>query len=551
MNVAALRKFRQKLASDQSVHGLWVTLESASVTEMAVALGLDWVVVDAEHGHLDWQEIAGHVRGAVRSDTVVLVRTAELNAGQIKRALDIGADGVVIPWIESAEQLTQAVAFAKYPPEGVRGIGGERATGWGQAMAEHTAEANDHVLVVPMMESVAAGRSIESLCAVEGVELFFFGPADYSSTAGYRGAWEGPGIAAELLSIKDRIRASGKYCGIMGASAENMLERHLQGFRMLALGSDTGLMLRSAHAALGLAGQDRPIRAHLAPEASPLPATPLMRPPETFRPDRPEAMSAVGANPGIDLAPGVTFDCLVGAQVGARDLTTGLVKFAPAAELPGHTHPFVEVISVLSGSLAISVEGRTYTLGPLDTIAIPARLAHKAHNDSPTATAVLHAAFPTVAVSRDLDTRDFPEQPMPSTSAGVAGKEHVVRFAAATKFEAGPGTRFVDYVNRSLVPGINLCGGYGLFQPGGRLPAHVHDFDESICIIQGEATCVVEGRRYRMANCATALQPRGRVHYFVNESQAPMAMIWIYAGPNPERIVVDERCATTAGNPWA
>ena len=81
-------------------------------------------------------------------------------------------------------------------------------------------------------------------------------------------------------------------------------------------------------------------------------------------------------------------------------------------------------------------------------------------------------------------------------------------------------------------------------------PRHVHDFDESICIISGEATCVVEGRRYSMSDCSTALQPRGRVHYFVNESTRPMEMLWVYAGPKPERIIVDERCATVDGNPW-
>src|ERR1700751_5993901 len=97
MNTAALKKFREKLATDQPVYGLWVTLESASITEMAVALGLDWIVIDAEHGHLDWKEIVEHIRAAVRSETVVLVRLAELNCGLIKRALDLGAEGVVVP----------------------------------------------------------------------------------------------------------------------------------------------------------------------------------------------------------------------------------------------------------------------------------------------------------------------------------------------------------------------------------------------------------------------------------------------------------------------
>ncbi|HTN02164.1 MAG TPA: aldolase/citrate lyase family protein, partial [Planctomycetaceae bacterium] len=136
MKTSALRALRRKLAANSPVYGLWVTLESPSVTEIAVALGLDWVVIDAEHGHLDWKEIVEHLRATVRSDTVALVRVASLDAGLIKRALDIGADGVVIPWVESAEQFRQAVSFARYSPEGVRGIGAERATCWGQCFVE-------------------------------------------------------------------------------------------------------------------------------------------------------------------------------------------------------------------------------------------------------------------------------------------------------------------------------------------------------------------------------------------------------------------------------
>src|ERR1043166_9640769 len=109
MKIAALQKFRAKLAVDEAVYGLWITLDSASLSEMAVALGLDWIVVDAEHGHLDWKEILEHTRAAVRSQLVVLVRVAEVNAGLLKRVLVIGADGVVLPWIETAQQLQQAV----------------------------------------------------------------------------------------------------------------------------------------------------------------------------------------------------------------------------------------------------------------------------------------------------------------------------------------------------------------------------------------------------------------------------------------------------------
>src|SRR2546428_8555511 len=101
MKIAAIKALREKLAADLPVHGLWITLESASVSEMAVALGLDWIVIDAEHGHLDWKEILEHVRATVRSDTVALVRVTELNGGLLQRALDNCADRVVVPLIET------------------------------------------------------------------------------------------------------------------------------------------------------------------------------------------------------------------------------------------------------------------------------------------------------------------------------------------------------------------------------------------------------------------------------------------------------------------
>ena len=265
MKAAALRQFRRKLAADQPVYGLWNTLESASITEMAVALGLDWVVIDTEHGHLDWGEVLEHVRATVRSDTIALVRIPELNIASIKRVLDIGADGVVVPWVETVEQLRQAVAYAHYPPNGLRGIGGERATVWGKCLAEHVVEAEENVLVVPIIETVRAGRNIDLLCQVPGVELFQFGPADYSSTAGYAGQWEGPGVAQQLLTIKDAIRRHGKQCGVLPTSNENLVQRREQGFRFLGLGTDAGLLMRSLTGALSALGKEAKLSTSLSP----------------------------------------------------------------------------------------------------------------------------------------------------------------------------------------------------------------------------------------------------------------------------------------------
>ncbi len=264
MKTAACRALRAKLAADQPTFGLWVTLDSPSVTEMAVALGLDWVVIDAEHGSLDWREIADHLRATVRSETVALVRLAELNVGLVKRALDIGADGVVIPWVETPEQLRDAVRFARYPLEGVRGIGADRATAWGQAIAEHTGEANDHVFVVPILETVRAAANVAELSRVDGVELYYFGPADFSASAGHRGQWEGPGVADELLRMKDGLRSAGKRCGVLATSDDNVRLRISQGFQAIGLGMDVGLLIRSLRDSLAALGRDRVIRADLS-----------------------------------------------------------------------------------------------------------------------------------------------------------------------------------------------------------------------------------------------------------------------------------------------
>ena len=265
MKVKALQKLRQKLNQNEPIYGLWVTLESASITEMAVALGLDWVVIDAEHGHLDWKDINSHIRAALRSDTVVLVRIAERSTILSKRALDIGADGIMIPWMEKVEEVEEAVRDCRYPPEGRRGIGGERATAWGQCLSEHAAEANENVLIVPLIESIAAIPNVATMCEVDGIDLFFFGPADFSSTAGFRGQWEGPGVAEQILRLKDTINAAGKHCGVVSTSTQNLTDRLDQGFRMLALGTDSGLLLRSLHQSLQEVDRDRLLATSLDP----------------------------------------------------------------------------------------------------------------------------------------------------------------------------------------------------------------------------------------------------------------------------------------------
>ncbi len=552
MKTAAIQKLKQKLAANETVFGMWVTLESPSVTEMAVALGLDWIVIDAEHGQLDWQEVCGHIRATVRSDTVALVRVTEHNMALVKRALDIGADGVIIPWVETTEQLREFVAYANYPPAGKRGIGAERATAWGQSIAQHVAEANKNVLVIPLIESVRGGENIGEMVKVDGCDIFFIGPADYSSSAGYAGQWQGPGIAEQIQQVCNTITASGKACGVVATSETNLVERCEEGFRMIGLGADCGLLIRSLRQMLAAAGRDRKLNASLTPQPTLVDSAPLAIPPEWFRPDRLEVMNDFGQGKKTEIQPGVVFEALVGAHVGAKNLTTGVVRFSPGVKLNYHTHPTTESIVLLKGSALVDVEGRRYRLSPLDNVVIPPGVPHGVENLLTDSETLLNVTFPTTTPSREILEPIYPKREMPDDSVGprTPGLERVNRFQSAERFDAGQGATFIDFFNDTIMPGVEMSGGYGLFQPGGRLPAHIHDFDESICIVGGTATCIVEGRRYTMSGYSTALEPRGRVHYFVNETEGPMEMIWVYAGPQPQRIVVDERNATIEGNPW-
>jgi 2-dehydro-3-deoxyglucarate aldolase/4-hydroxy-2-oxoheptanedioate aldolase len=245
---------KQKLRQSAVTLGLWVTLESPTITEIAATLGLDWVCIDAEHGHLDFKEIVEHVRAARNTHTTPLVRIQEIEQGLIKRVLDIGAEGIVVPQVTCAAEVEQAVRFAKYPPRGLRGVGGERATSWGLGLKAYTRSADQETLVIPLIETVAAARDIDNILKVPGVDAIFLGPADFSASSGYLGEWEGPGVAEQLLLIKDKARAAGLACGVMATDVKNAVMRREQGFRMIALGADTGLLIRATVEAMTALG---------------------------------------------------------------------------------------------------------------------------------------------------------------------------------------------------------------------------------------------------------------------------------------------------------
>lgn len=235
---------RAKMHADRPAFGLWVTMDSPTSTEIAAELGLDWVCIDMEHGCLDYRDVVQHIRAAKGSDTAVLVRVPAITIDAIKRCLDLGADGVLLPLVRTAADVEEGMQYGRYPGGGVRGIGGERSMRWSMKLEEYLAVADRETMIIPLIETADASDNIREILKVPGLETIFIGPADLSSSRGYLGEWEGPGVAEDILRIIEVAAEANITSGIMAMDNEDVTRRAEQGFRMIGLGSDVGMILR-------------------------------------------------------------------------------------------------------------------------------------------------------------------------------------------------------------------------------------------------------------------------------------------------------------------
>ncbi len=256
--------------------------------------------------------------------------------------------------------------------------------------------------------------------------------------------------------------------------------------------------------------------------------------------DRAEFVTRGRCPPAGEIAPGVELRVFAAGPLGARGVSTGTATMRPGAVLPYHTHPFSECITVLAGRADVLVQGRRYRMGPFDAIHVPAGTAHTVHHAAGDAPAVLLWSFASAQLTREPAEDVYTVVDRDASTPG--DPEHLTRFETATAYELEPGTTVRDlFGGRTGARG--LCGGHAVFAPGAALPCHFHAYDEAITIVAGRAVCQVAGRSYELADYDAACVPAGRPHRFVNRTDAPMAMVWVYAGNEPERTVVGpDRC---------
>ena len=236
--------FRSRLKDRDMLVGTIVSLASPEVAEVLGAAGFDWLFVDAEHGPLDTLAIQRLVIGA--GSTPCLVRLARGDEVSIKKALDVGAAGIIAPLVNSAEQAAQVVHWAKYAPLGTRGVGVGRAHGYGFKFQEYVSHANDETVVVVQAEHIDAVSNIEAIAQVPGLDAVLVGPYDLSASLGRLGEVTHPDVMAAIEHVTQACRAAQMPLGIFGLSAEAVKPYIERGYTLITAGIDTVMLGNAA-----------------------------------------------------------------------------------------------------------------------------------------------------------------------------------------------------------------------------------------------------------------------------------------------------------------
>ena len=244
--------FKQALRDKRAQIGLWVGLADHYTTEICAGAGFDWLLLDGEHSPNDLRSLlqqAQVIAAYPASHAIARVPMGHGHVGQalIKQYLDLGIQTLLVPMVDTAEQARELVRSMRYPPGGVRGMGGARASRWGR-YPNYAKEANAQVCLLVQVETREALDNLEAIAAVEGVDGIFIGPADLSASLGHVGNAGHPEVQAAIEGAIARINAAGKAAGILTPD-ETLARRYLElGATFVAVGIDNNLLAKATSA---------------------------------------------------------------------------------------------------------------------------------------------------------------------------------------------------------------------------------------------------------------------------------------------------------------
>lgn len=241
--------FRSKLIAGEVLIGTLVTLPSPEAAEILVEAGFDWLFIDTEHSPFDAQQ-AQAILQAAGPDFPCVIRVPSGEEVWIKKALDVGVAGVIVPQVNSAEVAKRVVRLCKYPPEGSRGAGIARAHAYGLRFQEYVEKANEQVAVIIQAEHIDAVENIQSIAAVPGIDAVLVGPYDLSASLGKIGKVTDPEVQKAIGRVRKHCMDAGVRLGIFGATAKAVKPFIRQGYTLIAVGTDALFMATAARDAL-------------------------------------------------------------------------------------------------------------------------------------------------------------------------------------------------------------------------------------------------------------------------------------------------------------
>ena len=243
---------KKALARHETTYGCWVTLAHPSIPEILSSAGFDWLAIDMEHSSIDLGDILPLVISTEDSRMVPLVRVGENNPNLIKRVMDAGAHGVIVPNINSAEEAQRAVDSVKYPPYGKRGVGLYRAQGYGRGFEDYKRWLAKESVVIIQIEHIDAVRDIDNIFTVEGIDAFVIGPYDLSGSMGKPGQFHDKDVEtaiAKVLKAGERHKIpAGFHC--VAFDTQQVIIRRKQGFKFLGFSLDSIILGQAATQAL-------------------------------------------------------------------------------------------------------------------------------------------------------------------------------------------------------------------------------------------------------------------------------------------------------------
>ncbi len=243
-NQPEVSSFRTRLRAGELVAGTMVTLPSPAVAEIFADAGFDWLFVDAEHGPFETHDIALLLQ-VVGDRVACIVRVTKLDEGLIKKSLDLGAAGVIIPQVNTVQQAELAVRYSRYSPLGARGVGLARAHGYGMKFKQYVENANDEVSVIVQAEHIEAVENIEAIVQVAGIDAVLIGPYDLSASMGKMGQIDDPAVTNAIDHVTKTCQQAGVRLGIFGVTVDAVKPYMESGYTFIVAGVDT-LMLGQA-----------------------------------------------------------------------------------------------------------------------------------------------------------------------------------------------------------------------------------------------------------------------------------------------------------------